>query len=183
MSVRPSVRQSVCPISQTQQRRAVGLLLSAVRAEDIDRQRRAPGSSSAAARGRSTALSSKCGQGHVDSRINKAEHRLGLLSIFGSLNFSSVNCLCGICVRMATCTELYIDTLGGQWTGLGWIDGQKSPVFCRGKSGSPSCSIVAGAAAGAIHLLRSRSQSFRFSKSTSSRRPVVYFRSQSYSFM
>ena len=28
-------------------------------------------------------------------------------------NFSSVHCLCGICVRMATCTELYIDTLGG----------------------------------------------------------------------
>jgi len=34
-----SVRQSVCPISQTQQRRAAGLLLSAVRAKDIDRQR------------------------------------------------------------------------------------------------------------------------------------------------
>ena len=48
--VRPSVRQSVCPISRTQQRRAAGLLLSAVRAKDIDRQRRAPGSSSAAAR-------------------------------------------------------------------------------------------------------------------------------------
>ena len=24
-----------------------------------------------------------------------------------------MQCLCGICVRMATCTELYIDTLGG----------------------------------------------------------------------
>ena len=57
----PSVRQSVCPISQTQQGRAAGLLLSAVRAKDIDRQRGAPGSSSAAARVRSTALSSKCG--------------------------------------------------------------------------------------------------------------------------
>jgi len=33
-----------------QQRRAAGLLLSAVRAKDIDRQHRAPGSSSAAAR-------------------------------------------------------------------------------------------------------------------------------------
>jgi len=51
----PSVRQSVCPISRTQQRRAAGLLLSAVRAKDIDRQRRAPGSSSAAARGLGTA--------------------------------------------------------------------------------------------------------------------------------
>ena len=87
MSVRPSVRQSVCLISQTQQRRVVGLLLSAVCAKDIYRQRRAPGSSSAAARGRSTALSSKCGQRHVDSRINEAEHRLGLLSILGLLKF------------------------------------------------------------------------------------------------
>jgi len=58
-----------------QQRRAAGLLLSAVRAKDIDRQRRAPGGSSAAARVRSTALSSKCGQCHVDSRINEAKHR------------------------------------------------------------------------------------------------------------
>jgi len=41
-----------------QQRRAVGLLLSAVRAKDIDRQRRVLGSSNAAAQGRSTALSS-----------------------------------------------------------------------------------------------------------------------------
>ena len=73
--VRPSVRPSVCPISQTQQRRAAGLLLSAVRAKEIDRQRRAPGSSSAAARVRSTVLSSKCGQRHVDCRINEAEHR------------------------------------------------------------------------------------------------------------
>jgi len=46
VSVRPSVRQSVRPISQTQQRRAAGLLLSAVRAKDIGRQRQAPGSSS-----------------------------------------------------------------------------------------------------------------------------------------
>jgi len=37
-------------MSRTQQRRAAGLLLSAVRAKDIDRQRWAPGSSSAAAR-------------------------------------------------------------------------------------------------------------------------------------
>jgi len=66
---------------------AAGLLLSAVLAKDIDRQRRVSGSSSAAARGRSTALSSKCGQCHVGSRINEAEHRLGLLSILGLLKF------------------------------------------------------------------------------------------------
>ena len=85
--VHPSVRPSVFPIMRLQLRRAAGLLLSAVRAKDIDRQRRAPGSSSAAARGRSTALSSKCGQCHVDRRINEAEHRLVLLSILGLLKF------------------------------------------------------------------------------------------------
>jgi len=37
--------------------------------------------------GRTMALSSKCGQCHVDSRINEAEHRLGLLSILGLLKF------------------------------------------------------------------------------------------------
>ena len=67
-----SVRPSVCPI-WPQQRRAAGLLLSAVRAGDIDRQRRSPG---AAARCRSTALSSKCGQCHVDSRVGEAARRL-----------------------------------------------------------------------------------------------------------
>jgi len=56
---RPSVRQFVSPIVRQQQRRAAGLLLSAPRAGDIDRQRRALGSSGAAALGRSTALSSK----------------------------------------------------------------------------------------------------------------------------
>ena len=40
----PSVRQSICPISRTQQRRTAGLLLSAVRAKDIDRQRPAAAS-------------------------------------------------------------------------------------------------------------------------------------------
>jgi len=38
--VRLSFRLSVCPIIWPQQRRAAGLLLSAVRAGDIDRQRR-----------------------------------------------------------------------------------------------------------------------------------------------
>jgi len=39
------------------------------------------------------------------------------------------------------------------------------------------------AAAAASHLDVSRRQSFSFSKLTSSRPPVIYFRSQSYSFM
>jgi len=74
-SVSPSTRPSVCPVDQKQQRRAGGLLLSAVRAGDIGRQLRARCGKRAAAcagaqqqRRRSTALSSKCGQRHVDSR-------------------------------------------------------------------------------------------------------------------
>ena len=41
-SVRPSVRPSVCPVDQQQQRRSAGLLLSALRVGDIDQQLRAP---------------------------------------------------------------------------------------------------------------------------------------------
>jgi len=43
---RQSVRPSVCPVDRQQQRRAVGLLLSAMRTGDIDRQRPAPAPSS-----------------------------------------------------------------------------------------------------------------------------------------
>ena len=39
---RESVRPSVCPIDQQQQRRSAGLLLSALRVGDIDQQLRAP---------------------------------------------------------------------------------------------------------------------------------------------
>ena len=134
MSVHPSVRQSVYPISRTQQRRAAGLLLSAVHATDIDRQRRAPGSSSAAARCRSTALSSKRGQCHVGSRVDEAEHRLGLLSIL--LLFQQYSLLVRNLCPDCNMHGIIYRHVG--WTGLGWIDGQKSPVFLRGKSGSPS---------------------------------------------
>jgi len=79
---RSGVRLSVCPIIRPQQRRATaGLLLSAVQAGDIARQRQAPCSNGAAARGRSTALGSKCGQCHVDSRVDEAEHRLVALAV------------------------------------------------------------------------------------------------------
>ena len=72
----PSVRLSVCPsvfsIIRPQQRRATGLLLSAragggyrLSAANAGRPRRC-----------STVLSSKCGQCHVDSRVEEAEHRL-----------------------------------------------------------------------------------------------------------
>ena len=39
----PSACLYICGIIRPQQRRAAGLLLSSMRAEDIDRQRRAPG--------------------------------------------------------------------------------------------------------------------------------------------
>ena len=42
LSVRLSLRPSLCPIDRQQQRRAAGLLLSALRARDIDRQLPAP---------------------------------------------------------------------------------------------------------------------------------------------
>jgi len=54
------------------------LLLSAVRAKDIDRQRRAPGSSnSAAARGRSTALSSNAGNVMLTAELTRLNTDLG----------------------------------------------------------------------------------------------------------
>ena len=76
-SCRASVRLSVGRLSQShnrqQQRWPAGLLFSAMRAEYINRQRRAPAPRSnwrhaQQQRGRSTAQSSKCGQCHVDSR-------------------------------------------------------------------------------------------------------------------
>jgi len=91
------------------------LLLSAVRAKDIDRQRRAPGSSSAAARGRSTALSSKCGQCHVDSQVDEAEHR------WVSLYFMRVKILAVFtaCVEFVSGWQHarnYISTHWADWT-------------------------------------------------------------------
>ena len=150
----PSVRQSVCPISRTQQSRAAGLLLSAVRAKYIDRQRRAPGSSSAAARGRSTALSSKCGQCHVDSRINEAEHRLGLLSILGLLKFQQCSLLVWNLCPDGNVHGIIYRHIG--WTGLAWIDEHKSPVFHCGKSGNP--------------ILHAR----RYASASTSKRPRVF---------
>ena len=46
LSVRPSVRLSIYPIIPQPLRRAAGLLLSAPRAGNVDRQRRAPAPSS-----------------------------------------------------------------------------------------------------------------------------------------
>jgi len=76
-----SVQPYVCRSIRPQQWRAAGLLLSAVQAEDIDRQRRAATQLPGAAARRS--ISSKCGQSqsHVDSRVDEADHRLVGLSL------------------------------------------------------------------------------------------------------
>jgi len=60
-----------------QQRRAAGLLLSAVRAKDIDRQRRAPGRSSAAARGRSTRSAANAGNVMLTAELTRLNTDLG----------------------------------------------------------------------------------------------------------
>jgi len=74
---RLSVRPFLCPIIRPQPRRAAGLLLSAVRARDIDRQWLPPGAEQQ--RRRSTALSSKCELCHVDSRRRKLNTDLFVL--------------------------------------------------------------------------------------------------------
>ena len=69
-----SVRLSVCPIVRQQQRWPAGLLLSVLWTEDIDRQLPASALRISCRRAQqqrrrsTTALSSKCGQCHVDSR-------------------------------------------------------------------------------------------------------------------
>jgi len=67
---------------------AAGLLLSADPVGDIHRQRRAPCAQHQGSR--STALSSKYGQCHVESRVDDAEHRLvseGLLEVCTAMGF------------------------------------------------------------------------------------------------
>ena len=69
---RSRVRLSVCPIDRQQQRRAAGLLLSAPRAGYVDRLLHgAPAGCSRHDVLQVPALSSKCGQRHVDSRCRR----------------------------------------------------------------------------------------------------------------
>jgi len=72
---------------------AAGLLLSARQAGDIGRQRPVPGTKQQ--RRRSTALSSKCGQCRVDSRVDEAEHRLITSPAERSIATSVSVCLSG----------------------------------------------------------------------------------------
>ena len=85
---RSGVRQSVCRISPTQQRRAAGLLLSAVRAKDIDRQRPAaaapqPG---AAAR-RSTA---NAGNVMLTAELTRLKVMAAYCLVYGVIHFTSL---------------------------------------------------------------------------------------------
>jgi len=77
-----TARPSVCPIDRQQQRQPAGLLLSAMPAEDTDRQLQARCRRRTAG---APALSSKCGQRHVDSR------RRRLNTDFRQITTSSLN--------------------------------------------------------------------------------------------
>jgi len=81
-----SVRQSVCPISQIQQRHAAGLLLSAICAKDINRQHQTPGSSSAAARAAAWRSAANVGNVMLTAELTRLNTDR-LLSILGLLKF------------------------------------------------------------------------------------------------
>jgi len=84
-------------LSRTQQRRAAGLLVSAVRAKHIDRQRRAPGSNSDAAR--ATARCSAANAGNVMLRDElRRLNTDGIISIL--LQFQQYSLLVQLCVKM-----------------------------------------------------------------------------------
>jgi len=116
----PSVRQSVS-LSRQSNAAAVCCGFAAERRTRKRYRSTAPGSSSAAAQ---------------DSRINEAEHRLGLLSILDLLKFQQCSLLVWDLCPDGNMHGFIHRHIGR--TGLGWIDGQKSPVFRRGKSGNPS---------------------------------------------
>jgi len=63
-----SVRLPVCPVA------AAGLLLSAVRAEDTDRQRRRPAETAPQQGAAARRSAAKCGQCHVENGVKEAEH-------------------------------------------------------------------------------------------------------------
>jgi len=87
--------------------------------------------------GRSTALSSKCGQCHVDSRINEAEHRLGLLSIFfRPIKILAVFTACVKFVSGWQHARNYISTHWADWT---WMDRRTKIRRRRG-----ACAVATG---------------------------------------
>ena len=138
--VRPSVSQSVTSVERAA---ACGGFAAECRTRkkiSIDSAGR-PAAASPQPGGRSTALSSKCRQCHVDSRSNEAEHKLGLLAILGLLKFWQCSLLVWNLCPDGNMHGIIYRHIGR--TGLGWIDGQKSPVFPRGKSGNPKCKICA----------------------------------------
>ena len=85
--VRPSVSQSVPSVERSSGVRRVCCWAPYAQKISIDSAGRP---AAAAPQPGAAALSSKCGQCHVDSRINEDEHRLVLLSILGLLKFLAV---------------------------------------------------------------------------------------------
>jgi len=109
------------------------LLLSAVRAKDIDRQRRAPGSSSAGARAAARRSAANAGNVMLTAELTRLNTNR-LISIL--LQFQQYSLLVRNLCPDGNMHGIIYRHIGR--TGLGWIDEQKSPVFRRGKSGNPS---------------------------------------------
>ena len=79
-----------------------------------------------------TALSSKCGQCHVDTKLTRLNTALGYF-YFRPIKILAVFT---VSVEFVSGRQHAIIYRHIGRTGLGWIDGQKSPVFCRRKSGN-----------------------------------------------
>ena len=136
-SVRLSVSQSVPSVERSSGVRRVCCWAPYAQKISIDsagRQRRAPGSSSAAARDRSTALSSKCGQYQL-TRLNTD----GLVSILGLLKFYQCSLLMWSLCPDGNMHGIIISTHWADWT---WMDRRtKISSISSWKSGNPMYTV------------------------------------------
>jgi len=139
VSVRLFVSQSVPSVSLSHQSNAAAACGGFAAERHTRKRYRSTAPGARQQQRRSPALSSKCGQCHVDSQINEAEHRLGLVSILGLLKFQQCSLLVWNLCPDGNMHGIIYRHIGR--TGIGWIDGQKSPVIRRGKSGNPSLGI------------------------------------------
>ena len=71
---------------------------------------RALSSNCAAARGCSTALSSKCGQCYVYSQVNEAEHRHGILFCYWLIYNDNMNCKSTDKMNLPVCVLCLVDS-------------------------------------------------------------------------
>jgi len=129
---RSGVRPSVCPISRTLQRRAAGLLLSAVRAKiSID------------SAGRPAATAPQPGPQHG------AEQQMRAMSCWQpswrdwtqtwvNFYFITISAVFPACVEFVSGREHAWNYISTHWVDWTWMDRRtKSPIFRRGKSGNP----------------------------------------------